>query len=84
MNNKHKKMLQAVFSSPVPKGLPWADLESLLIAAGATVTEGSGSRVKFDKDGITVAFHRPHKPKTARAYQVVLARDFFESIGVKP
>ena len=84
MNNKHKNTLQAVFGSPVPKGMPWADLESLLIAVGATVTEGDGSRVKFDAEGITAAFHRPHKPKTARAYQVALARKFLESIGVKP
>ena len=84
MNSKQRKTLQAVFGSPVPKGLPWTDLESLLIATGATVTEGDGSRVKFDKDGITAAFHRPHKPKTARAYQVTLAREFLESIGVKP
>jgi hypothetical protein len=84
MNSKHRKTLQAVFGSPVPKGMPWADTESLLIAAGACVAEGDGSRVKFDKDGITVAFHRPHKPKTARAYQVALAREFLESIGVKP
>ena len=84
MNNKHRKTLQAVCRSPVPKGMAWADLESLLIAAGASVTEGDGSRVKFDKDGVTVAFHRPHKPPTARAYQVALAREFLESIGVKP
>jgi len=84
MNNKHKKTLQAVFSSPVPKGMPWADLEALLIAAGATVTEGDGSRVKFDMNGVTVAFHRPHKPKTARAYQITIAREFLETIGVKP
>ena len=84
MNSKQRKTLQAVFGSPVPKGLPWADLEALLIAAGAAVTEGDGSRVKFDKEGITAAFHRPHKPKTARAYQVTLAREFLESIGVKP
>jgi hypothetical protein len=84
MNNKHRKTLQAVFGSPVPKGMPWADIESLLIAAGATAAEGDGSRVKFDANGITVAFHRPHKPKTARAYQVALAREFLESTGVMP
>jgi len=84
MNSKHRKTLRTVFGFPVPKGMPWADLEALLIAAGATVTEGDGSRVKFDKDGMTAAFHRPHKPKTARAYQVALAREFLENIGVKP
>lgn len=84
MNSRHRKTLQVVFGAPVPKGMSWDDLESLLIAAGATVTEGDGSRVKFDKNGVTVAFHRPHKPKTARAYQVKLAREFLESIGVRP
>jgi len=84
MNNKQKKTLQAVFSSPAPKGMLWAELESLLIAAGATVTEGDGARVKFDANGVTAAFHRPHKPKTARAYQITLAREFLVSIGVKP
>ncbi len=84
MNSKHKKTLQAVFGTPVPKGLPWADIEALLIAVGAAVAEGDGSRVKFDKDGVTVAFHRPHRPKTAKTYQVTIAREFLESIGVRP
>jgi hypothetical protein len=58
VNSKHRKILQAVFGSPVPKEMPWADLEALLIAAGAAMTQGDGSRVKFDKDSVTVAFHR--------------------------
>jgi hypothetical protein len=64
--------------------MAWDDLESLLKAAGALVTEGDGSRVKFDLNGVTAAFHRPHKPKTVRGYQVQIAREFLESIGVKP
>lgn len=32
--------MRAVFDFPVPKGMLWADLEALLIAAGATLTEG--------------------------------------------
>jgi len=64
--------------------MSWSDLEALLIAAGAIATEGDGSRVKFDAKGETVAFHRPHKPKTARVYQVTAAREFLENIGVKP
>lgn len=84
MNNKHRKTLEALFSVPPPKGMPWDDIESLLVAAGATITEGSGSRVKFDLNGQTVAFHRPHKPKTARAYQIAIAREFLEDNGVKP
>jgi hypothetical protein len=64
--------------------MPWADIESLFIALGAAVNEGSGSHVKFDLNGETIAFHRPHKPKMARAYQIALAREFFENIGAKP
>lgn len=84
MNNKHRKTLEALFSVPPPKGMPWDDIESLLVAAGATITEGSGSRVKFDLNGQTVAFHRPHKPKTAKTYQITIAREFLEDNGVKP
>jgi hypothetical protein len=44
MNNRHRKTLQAVFGSSPSKNLPWADIEALLVAAGAIMTEGSGSR----------------------------------------
>lgn len=84
MNNKHRKTLQALYTTPPPAGLLWADIEALFLAVGATIREGSGSRVKFDFQGRVVAFHRPHNPKTARVYQIALAREFFEKIGVKP
>lgn len=84
MNNKHKKTLKVLFGTPPPKGMPWADIEALLIAAGATITEGDGSRVKFDLNGQTVAFHRPHNPKTARVYQIEIAREFLDNHGVRP
>lgn len=84
MNRKSGKILQAIFAEPTSKPLPWTDIEALFVALGAKVTEGSGSRVKFDINGKTAAFHRPHNPKTARAYQVELAREFLENIGVKP
>jgi hypothetical protein len=84
MNNKQKKTLAALFASPPPRDMAWDDLESMLKAVGAIVTEGDGSRVKFDLNGVTAAFHRPHKPKTVRSYQMQIAREFLESIGVKP
>ena len=84
MNNRHKKTLKAIFETPPPSGMPWTDIEALFMALGATKNEGSGSRVKFDLNGETIAFHRPHKPKTTRAYQISLVREFLENIGVKP
>jgi len=83
MNNKHKKTLLAVFRQPVSGTIIWADIEALLIAVGAEVVEGAGSRVRFAKGGEVEVFHRPHPSKEAKRYQVKIARDFLIRIGVK-
>ena len=84
MSNKHRKTLERIFSTPPPKGMPWEDIESLLRGIGADITEGSGSRVKYDKCGVTLALHRPHNPKTTRSYHIPLLREFFEKVGIRP
>jgi hypothetical protein len=84
MNSKHRKALVAVFTDPVSGTIEWAAVESLLLAAGAVLIEGLGSRVRFEKDGEVATFHRPHPAKEAKRYQVRDARDFLERIGVKP
>ena len=84
MNSKHRKTLEAVFTDPMSGTIAWADVESLLVAAGAEVIEGRGSRVRFVKDGEVGTFHRPHPAKEAKRYQVRDARDFLERIGAKP
>lgn len=84
MNSKHRKTLAAVFTDPVSGTIEWAAVESLLLAAGARLIEGRGSRVRFEKDGEVATFHRPHPAKEAKRYQVRDARGFLERIGVKP
>ena len=84
MNSKHRKTLAAVFTNPVSGTIEWTSVESLLLAAGARLIEGSGSRVRFEKDGEVGTFHRPHPAKEAKRYQVRDARDFLERIGVRP
>jgi len=84
MNSKHRKTLAAVFKNPVSGTVAWSDIESLLIAAGATVVEGSGSRVRFICKDEAEFFHRPHPEKEAKRYQVKAARDFLIRIGVTP
>jgi hypothetical protein len=56
----------------------------MLLAAGARLIEGSGSRVWFEKDGEVGTFHHPHPAKEAKRYQIRDARDFLERIGVRP
>jgi len=40
--------------------------------------------VRIEKKGIIGTFHRPHPAKKAKPYQVRDARQFLESLGVKP
>jgi hypothetical protein len=84
MNSKQRRTLEAVFTDPVPAAIEWAAIESLLIAVGCRVIEGSGSRVSFERAGHIASFHRPHPAKEAKRYQVRDAREFLVSIGVKP
>lgn len=84
MNNRHRKTLAAVFKDPVSGSIEWADIEKLLVAAGARTIEGRGSRVRFEAGREVVTFHRPHPAKEAKRYQVRDAREFLERIGVTP
>lgn len=84
MNNRHRKTLEVVFTDPVSGSVNWADVEALLIAAGAVLVEGRGSRVRFVCGDEVESFHRPHPAKEAKRYQVRAARDFLERIGVIP
>ena len=84
MNSKHRRTLLAVFAEPVPGGLASSEIESLLIAVGYEVIEGSGSRVRFARGGKSVVFHRPHPAKEARRYQVRDARKMLTECGIIP
>jgi hypothetical protein len=83
MNSKHQKTLRIVFATPVSPSIEWNAIERLLIAVGCTVVEGSGSRVRFEKDGVIVSFHRPHPHKEAKRYQVRDARDYLTKLDIK-
>jgi len=84
MNSKHTKTLQAIFKDPVSPSIEWAAIESLLVAVGCKVIEGSGSRVRFEHKGIVASFHRPHPAKEAKRYQVRDAREYLVKLGVRP
>lgn len=84
MNAKHRKTLEAVFSMPVNGNLEWRKLEALLVALGAQLIEGEGSRVTFFLNGKRADFHRPHPGKESLRYRVRAVREFLEYAGVKP
>jgi hypothetical protein len=84
VNSKQARTLKLVFADPAPASVDWVSIESLLVAVGCDVVEGSGSRVRFVCKGVVASFHRPHPGKEAKRYQVRDARDFLTKIGVRP
>jgi HicA toxin of bacterial toxin-antitoxin, len=84
MNSNHRKTLKDVFTDPASGSLEWRKVEGLLVACGAVVIEGNGSRVRFELAGVMATFHRPHPEKEAKRYQVRDAREFLMKAGITP
>ncbi len=84
MNQKHRRTLEAVFDDPVRSNIPWRDIEAMLKAAGAEITEGEGSRVRLALGGVRAVFHRPHPRKETDKGAVRSMRRFLTEAGVTP
>lgn len=83
MNNKHKKTLEAIFTDPVPANIAWQDVEKLLKALGATISEGRGSRVRVSLKDEVAVYHRPHPQKETNKATVKDVKGFLERAGVE-
>jgi hypothetical protein len=84
MNKRQRETLEKIFQTPVPASLEWRDIEALFVAVGARTVEGSGSRVRFELNGVVATFHRPHPEKEAKPYQVRDVRRLLEQAGIRP
>lgn len=84
MNAKHNKTLKKIYEIPTNSGVSWKDIESMLLAIGAEITEGRGSRVRIAFNGLRAVFHRPHPQKEADKGALVAMRRFLREAGVKP
>ena len=84
MQGKHRRTLEAVFENPVRADIRWKDIESLLGACGAEITEGRGSRVRVALRGIRAVFHRPHPRKETDRGAIVSMRRFLTEAGIRP
>ena len=84
MDSKHRKTLEAIFEKPERANIAWRDIEALLIALSAEITEGNGSRVRVALKGVRAVFHRPHPNKQTNKGAVKSVRRFLEAAGVKP
>lgn len=80
----HRKILQAIFEDPVRSNILWSDVEKLLLALGAELSEGRGSRVRVFLSGVRAVFHRPHPRKETDKGAVKSLRRFLLEAGFKP
>ncbi len=83
LSGKHRKTLQAVFAEPVRANVKWTDVEHLLRALGAEITEGRGSRIRIHLQGVRAVFHRPHPQPDMGKGALKSMRHFLEQVGVK-
>jgi hypothetical protein len=83
VNRKDKTTLGAIFTDPVRSDILWKDIESLLYAWGAEITEDRGSRVRIALKGVRAVFHRPHPQKETDKGSVKSIRRFLVAAGVK-
>jgi RecB family exonuclease len=84
VNNKQRKVLAMIFAQRTRNDLPWQDIESLLSALGASISQGAGSRVRVrlhDRHGV---FHTPHPQRDTPEDAVRAVRDFLSNAGVRP
>lgn len=84
LSTHHRSTLAAVFADPVRANVPWADIESLLVAAGTAVSEGQGSRVRVALNGVRAVFHRPHPRKETDKGALRSVRRFLTEAEVIP
>jgi hypothetical protein len=84
MNKKHHKTLQVIFRDPVQSNILWDDIEKLLVACGAEISEGRGSRVRIALNEVRAVFHRPHPRKETDKGAVMSMRRFLIEAGVEP
>lgn len=83
LSKKQQQVLERIFHDPVRSDIEWKDIEKLLIALGAEISEGKGSRVRIYLNGIRAVFHRPHPRKETDKGALRSMRRFLNEAGVK-
>ena len=82
LSGKHRKILEQLLRKPTPRNINWYDVEVLLLACGAKLIEGAGSRVKFRIQAHSLVTHRQHPQKEAKPYQIRDAIEFLRAMGL--
>ena len=81
---KHRRTLQAIFAEPSRANVNWKDVEAMLAAFGAEISEGKGSRVRIALNNVRAVFHRPHPQKETDKGALRSVRRFLTEAGFTP
>jgi hypothetical protein len=84
LSKRHAETLAEIFADPVRATIAWRDIESLFIACGAEISEGSGSRVRVALKNVRAVFHRPHPQKETDKGAVKSVRRFLQEAEIRP
>lgn len=84
MQRRHRATLAQIFTRPVSGTIRWSDIEALLVALGAEISEREGSRVGVVLFGEIRVFHRPHPSPDTGKGAVASIRKWLDGHGVKP
>ena len=82
--NKHRRTLRAIFAEPIRAHGNWKDVEVMLAAFGAEISEGKGSRVRIVLNNVRAVFHRPHPRKETDKGALRSLRRFLTEAGFTP
>ena len=82
LSKRHQKTLIAIFKKAVQSGVEWKEIEALLNALGALLSEGRGSRLRIALNGRRAVFHRPHPRKETDKGALLSVRRFLMDAGV--
>jgi predicted RNA binding protein YcfA (HicA-like mRNA interferase family) len=84
LRSKHLRTLLAIFRNPIPKNLTWDEIEGLLLALGAELSAGKGSRVRVYLNKRRAIFHRPHPEKEVDRGALRSLRRFLSEADIDP
>lgn len=82
LSSKHQKTLRAINEEPARPDIEWTAVENLLLALGAELSEGRGSRVRVYLKGVRAVFHRPHPRKETEKGALKAVRRFLREAGI--
>jgi HicA-like toxin of HicAB toxin-antitoxin system len=84
MNASQRKTLLSIFERPTRSDVRWSSVEGLIKALGGVVTEGRGSRIRFQLGDRVATFHGPHPRRVTGKATLEDVRRFLENAGVRP